>query len=87
MYDSHPLLGKLDQGVVHCGKRNRPGGNNSCKMVLQMMAMAMMMAIMMAMVVIANCSTDDGNCDNDDYDGNSCNDEGNGDNSCKLFYR
>ena len=71
MYDSHPLLGKLDQGVVHCGKRNRPGGNDSCKMLLQMMAMAM--------VVIANCSTDDGNCDNDD---NSCNDG----NSCKLFY-
>ena len=41
MTETDPLLSKADQGVVDCGKRNRPGNVVTImEIILQMMAIA-----------------------------------------------
>ena len=41
MTETDPLLSKADQGVVDCGKRNRPGNAVTImEIILQMMAIA-----------------------------------------------
>ena len=59
---THPLFSKLDQRVVDCGKRNRPGNA-----VTVMEIILQMMAIGNSTINLLQSRKDDDD-DNDDYD-------------------